>query len=101
MDPIEESNFQLFREILSNPLIEKSSSTAPSIKKTKKNRSGRKTAIKPVTTDPEIEERDDAEELGEFIDVRLPISSSTNSQNETDISHEISISQQRFSPPSP
>jgi len=73
MDPTEESNFQLFREILSNPLIEKSSTTTASTKKTKKNRGGRKSAIKPVTRAPEIEERDDAEELGEFIDVRLPV----------------------------
>lgn len=64
MDDIEESNFQLFRDCLSTPLIEKSSSTPT--KKARKARNGRKNAIKPVM---QTEEPNDAEELGEFIDV--------------------------------
>ncbi|KAE8450026.1 hypothetical protein EG329_007165 [Mollisiaceae sp. DMI_Dod_QoI] len=64
MDETESSNFQLFRECLSTPLIEKSSTTPE--KKTRKARGScrRKTAIKPVT----VEEPDDAEELADFID---------------------------------
>ncbi|KAH7369834.1 hypothetical protein BKA65DRAFT_561149 [Rhexocercosporidium sp. MPI-PUGE-AT-0058] len=63
MDDVEESNFQLFRDCLSTPLIEKSTSTPT--KKARKARGGRKNAIKPVL---QAEEPNDAEELGEFID---------------------------------
>ncbi|TVY75716.1 Uncharacterized protein LSUE1_G005665 [Lachnellula suecica] len=66
----ETSNFQLFRDCLSTPLIEKSSVTPP--KKARKVRAGRKTAIKPVYTTPE--EPNDAAELGEFIDVSIVVS---------------------------
>ncbi|TVY91474.1 hypothetical protein LAWI1_G003256 [Lachnellula willkommii] len=65
-DENEEHNFQLFRECLSTPLIEKSS-TAPT-KKVRKARAGRKTAIKPVAS-AATEEADDAAELADFVDV--------------------------------
>jgi hypothetical protein len=66
MEDPESSNFQLFRDCISTPLIERST-TSPS-KKTRKGRGNgrRKTAIKPVIP---VEEPDDAEELAEFIDV--------------------------------
>ncbi|CZT08379.1 hypothetical protein WAI453_007274 [Rhynchosporium graminicola] len=63
MNDIEESNFQLFRDCLATPLIEKSTNTPT--KPPRKARGGRKNAIKPVT---QAEEPNDAEELGEFID---------------------------------
>jgi len=62
MEDPESSNFQLFRDCIYTPLIEKSV-TKPE-KKTRKGR--RKTAIKPIIP---VEEPDDAEELAEFIDV--------------------------------
>ena len=65
-DDTENSNFQLFRDCLSTPLIEKSSTTPH--KKVRKARAGRKTAIKPVTT-PREEEPNDAAELADFVDV--------------------------------
>ncbi|KAH8687661.1 hypothetical protein BGZ60DRAFT_394135 [Tricladium varicosporioides] len=65
MADIETSNFQLFRDLISEPLIEKSSTTPE--KKTKRNRLGRKSAIKPVVAKPD-EEVNDAEELAEFIE---------------------------------
>jgi hypothetical protein len=66
MEGSESSNFQLFRDCISTPLIEKSA-TKPE-KKTRKSRSNgkRKTTIKPVVP---VDEPDDAEELAEFIDV--------------------------------
>ncbi|TVY17788.1 hypothetical protein LARI1_G004084 [Lachnellula arida] len=64
-DENEEHNFQLFRECLSTPLIEKSS-TAPT-KKVRKARAGRKTAIKPVAS-ASTEEADDVAELADFVD---------------------------------
>jgi len=70
MDHSEESNFQLFRDCLSTPLIEKSTTTPA--KKPRKARAGRKNAIKPVI---QAEEPNDTEELGEFIDVSSPRSS--------------------------
>ena len=65
MEQAESFNFQLFRDCLSNPLIEKSTE-APSKIKTR-NKSGRKTAIKPVIV--ETTEQNNADELAEFIDV--------------------------------
>lgn len=65
MEASEDANFQVFRDCLSNPLIEKSSQQPA--KKTRKARVRRKTAIKPV--EATIEEPNDAEELSEFIDV--------------------------------
>lgn len=67
MESSGETNFQIFRDCLSNPLIEKSSEQPT--KKTRKARGGRKTAIKPIKQD--IEEANDAEDLAEFIDVCL------------------------------
>ena len=64
-DENEESNFQLFRECLSTPLIEKSSITPT--KEARKARAGRETAIKPVSAS--TEESNDAAELAEFVDV--------------------------------
>jgi len=67
MEEFEDVNFQIFRDCLSTPLIEKSPEQPA--KKTRKARenSRRKTAIKPVIH--ETEEANDAEELAEFIDV--------------------------------
>lgn len=70
----EDSNFQLFREILSSLIIEKCTTSSASSKprtKARKTKAGRKTAIKPVSRDVTIEEeeKNDAEELCEFIDV--------------------------------
>lgn len=67
MDKSEIFNFQLFRECLSTPLIEKSSLTPEKKSRKSRGNSRRKTAIKPVT----IEEPNDAEELAEFIDVHI------------------------------
>lgn len=80
MNDSEESNFQLFRDCLSTPLIEKS--TATPAKKPRKARAGRKNAIKPVI---QAEEPNDAEELGEFIDVSFPgrLQFNTISRNQT------------------
>ncbi|PMD67271.1 uncharacterized protein K444DRAFT_515846 [Hyaloscypha bicolor E] len=63
MEASEESNFQIFRDCLSTPLIEKSAEQP--VKSARKAR-GRKTAIKPIKH--EIEEPNDTEELAEFID---------------------------------
>ncbi len=65
METSEDVNFQVFRDCLSNPLIEKSSQQPA--KKTRKAQVRRKTAIKPV--EATMEEPNDAEELSEFIDV--------------------------------
>ncbi|KAN0101833.1 hypothetical protein V8E51_012343 [Hyaloscypha variabilis] len=66
MEEFEDVNFQIFRDCLSTPLIEKSPEQPA--KKTRKARenSRRKRAIKPVIH--ETEEANDAEELAEFID---------------------------------
>lgn len=72
MDETESANFQQFRECLSTPLIEKSSTKSETKTRKTGGSSRRKTAIKPV----EIEEPDDAGELAEFIDVRLYVQSS-------------------------
>lgn len=64
----EQSNYQLFRDCLSTPLIEKSVTEVPKKKKTRKY--GRKTAIKPVSA-PAADEANDAEELADFIDVSV------------------------------
>ncbi|PBP23086.1 hypothetical protein BUE80_DR005699 [Diplocarpon rosae] len=63
MDRSEDSNFQLFRDCLSTPLIAISNNTPT--RKARKARGGRKNAIKPVI---QTEEPNDAEELGDFID---------------------------------
>jgi hypothetical protein len=71
MRKIEDSNFSLFRDCLSTPLIEKSSSKPRDKRKRgKSQRGGRKNAIKPVIG---VEEKvvDDASELAEFVDVSL------------------------------
>jgi len=67
MEVPEDANFQVFRECLSTPLIEKSSEQPA--KKTRKARGNnrRKTAIKPVIH--KAVEANDAEDLAEFIDV--------------------------------
>jgi hypothetical protein len=66
MEKVEASNFQLFRDCLSTPLIEKSTEN-PSKTKKARNKSGRKTAIKPVVV--EKAETSDADDLADFIDV--------------------------------
>lgn len=64
---MDDENFQLFRDCLSTPLIEKSS--IKPAKKVRKARAGRKTAIKPVSDS--TEEPNDAAELAEFVDVQV------------------------------
>jgi hypothetical protein len=66
MEDVESANFQLFRDCLSTPLIEKSTEQ-PSKTKKIRNKSGRKTAMKPVAVHKT--ENNDADELAEFIDV--------------------------------
>ena len=66
---VEEANYASFRDCLSTPLIEKSSTKASKKgKRVRGNRIGRKTAIKPVVR-VEKEDEDDATELAEFVDV--------------------------------
>lgn len=66
MEDVERSNFQLFRDCLSTPLIEKSTEQPPKTKRAR-NKSGRKTAVKPVAVHKA--ESNDADELAEFIEV--------------------------------
>ena len=66
MEDVESSNFQLFRDCLSTPLIEKSTEQ-PSKTKRARNKFGRKTAMKPIAV--HNTESNDADELAEFIDV--------------------------------
>lgn len=68
MGDLEEANFQTFRDILSAPLIEKS--TTSTVKKPRKRRSSsrRKTGIKPVIPEA-TDDSNDAAELADFIDV--------------------------------
>ena len=66
MEETETSNFQVFRDCLSTPLIQKSTEQPPKVKKARNN-SGRKTVIKPVII--KKAETSDTDELAEFIDV--------------------------------
>lgn len=84
----EGSNFQLFRDCLSTPLIEKS--TGEAAKKKRKLRNGRKTAIKPVASSLTTDERNDAEELADFIDVCISFMY-LNSTDQTSISRQRSL----------
>lgn len=73
MLPEEElSNFELFRDCLATPLIEKSA-VEPSKEKRRRRAAagGRRGAkiVKPVVSERQ-ERENDAEELGEFVDVR-------------------------------
>ena len=79
MESAEGENFQTLRDILSTPLIEKS--TLSTTKKVKKIRAkhGRKTAIKRVNN--EGSDANDAEELAEFIDCNNILFSQRSSQN--------------------
>jgi hypothetical protein len=67
MEAAEDANFQVFRDCLSGPLIEKSSTELGKKHRKARGNSRRKAAIKPIQI--ELEERNDAEELAEFIDV--------------------------------
>lgn len=69
MDEAEEANFQILRDCLATPLIEKST-TEPKKPKKARAKAGRKTVIKPVSAVPE--ESNDAEELADFIDASIP-----------------------------
>jgi hypothetical protein len=93
MEEIESPNFQLFRDCLSTPLIEKTSE-APSKSKKARNKSEHKTAVKPVAI--EKTETSDADELAEFIDVCF---SSTKISIEELTKN--SISQMKYSKASP
>jgi hypothetical protein len=68
MEETESANFQTFRDSLSTPLIETFSVEPKSKSRKTRGKSGRKTAIKPVSVVTE-EPNDAAEELAEFIDV--------------------------------
>ncbi len=69
MGQTEEANFQIFRDCLATPLIEKSA-TEPKKPKTARVKAGRKSVIKLVSAVPE--ESNDAGELAGFIDASLP-----------------------------
>lgn len=76
IDTIEEPNFRIFLDCISTPLIEQcasASSPNTSKRKTRKAKAGRKTTIKPVSKEINVEETEinDAAELAEFIEVRL------------------------------
>jgi len=66
MKEVEDSNLQLLRDCLSDPLIEQSSGRTAKSKKAR-NKAGRKTATKLVVV--ERTETSDADELAEFVDV--------------------------------
>lgn len=67
----ESSNYELFRDILATPLIEKCSSQGTPPKARQKRKSRRKSAASATqaVNAPLSEESNDAEELAEFIDV--------------------------------
>jgi len=65
-----ESNFSLFRDILSTPLISKSEPVSKPQKTRRKNRPGKKTGVKTVVSTT-TDEPNDAEDLAEFIDVSI------------------------------
>ncbi|RDL32558.1 Uncharacterized protein BP5553_09014 [Venustampulla echinocandica] len=71
-ESIEEANFQLFRDCLSTPLIDKSSTSPP--KKKKKIRRARGTGSRkatvqiPQNVEEDLDRQNDAEDLAEFID---------------------------------
>lgn len=73
MDPTEEQNFDLFRDILSTPLIAKSTPSPTRKKKSRGKKTGKSgvEAAKPSedVPAPSTESMGDAAELGEFIDV--------------------------------
>jgi hypothetical protein len=69
MDQQEETNYETFRDILSTPLIEKSTTTPKHKGKKTRSNSRRKTVIKPVSVNSE--ETNDAEELVEFIECKV------------------------------
>lgn len=74
MIPLEEkSNYEVFRECLSDVLIRKLT-TKPSKPARRRATKGRKNAIKPVNAAASEEEQSasDAEDLGDFIDVGNP-----------------------------
>lgn len=66
MNDDEIPNFQVFRDCLAAPMIERSTENQNPKKQRRTAKAGRKTMIKPLTTEPE--EANDAEELAEFID---------------------------------
>lgn len=77
MNEAEDTNFQIFRDCVATPLIEKSSEPA---KKKPRANGRRKTAIKPVAQN---EECNDAAELAEFIDVNLPVFSRKDAETDS------------------
>lgn len=64
---LEASNFELFRDCLSTPLIEKSLGEPQ--KKTKKRKSDKPNIGAITSVNNSAERNDDAAELGEFVDV--------------------------------
>ncbi|ATZ47460.1 hypothetical protein BCIN_02g07360 [Botrytis cinerea B05.10] len=75
IDTTEEPNFRIFLDCISTPLIEQCTSASnsnTSKRKTRKAKAGRKTAIKPLSKEIDVEEAriNDAAELAEFIEVR-------------------------------
>jgi len=66
MEGPEEGNFQIFRDCLSTPLIEKSSNRPAKKPRKARGNGRRKTPIAPVSV--ETEEPNEAEELADFID---------------------------------
>ncbi|ATZ47458.1 hypothetical protein BCIN_02g07360 [Botrytis cinerea B05.10] len=73
IDTTEEPNFRIFLDCISTPLIEQCTSASnsnTSKRKTRKAKAGRKTAIKPLSKEIDVEEAriNDAAELAEFIE---------------------------------
>jgi hypothetical protein len=67
----ESSNFQLFRDCLSNPIITQSAEKSSQLRGRRKGRRNAKRAIKPVISEKgDDDDARHAEELAEFIDVR-------------------------------
>jgi hypothetical protein len=75
----ETANFELFRDCLSTPLIQKFATSPPKPKRKRKNDHGRKKS-QAVKADVSLEDENskDAEELSEFIDVRILTTLSNN-----------------------
>ncbi|TGO44684.1 hypothetical protein BOTNAR_0766g00020 [Botryotinia narcissicola] len=83
IDTTEEPNFRIFLDCISTPLIEQCTSASDpntSKRKMRKAKAGRKTAIKPLSKENDVEETktNDAEELAEFIEKYSRISHPTS-----------------------
>lgn len=73
----EQSNYETFRECLSEPILKSLSTPPEKPKKKKRVKKNSKTDITPDETEKSVDDAEsmsnDAEDLGEFIDVRAPL----------------------------